>query len=132
MRNTTLAVLGDVPVTALDCVASQFGCVIVSVDSFEHLEKIYVPGNLAAVLFEPHAFKLSWEIALKSVLDAAPTALPIVCHGFSEPIDWPSLAAAGAFHTLAFPFDRTEVMQSLGFVWAARHRAAKTVEMGSV
>ena len=122
MRNEIVAVAGDVPRTVLNAVASEFGCVVESVDSFEHLERTYARGNIAAIFFEPNAFKFSWPVALKSVLDAAPTAMPIVCHRFSDAIDWPALAAAGAFHTIPFPFHEAEVRQSLGFVWAGPDR----------
>jgi len=129
MRNAIIALLGDLRCTAICDVASEFGCAVASVDSFEELEKIYNTSKLVAVFFEPHAFQFSWEVALKSVLDAAPTALPIVCARFSDRIDWPALAEAGAFHTIPFPFDKAEFRQSLGFVWAAQYRASKTVEM---
>lgn len=128
MRNPIVAVLGNVPHGAINFVAPEFGCAVETVDSFENLEQVYVRGNIVAVFFEPHAFKLSWHIALKSVLNPAPAALPIVCHQFSDLIDWPSLAEAGAFHTIPIPFNEAEVRQSLGFVWA-RYRTGKTVEM---
>jgi DNA-binding NtrC family response regulator len=78
--------------------------------------------EVVAVLFNPYALEQPWPQALESILDAAPKALPIVCHGFSSEIPWPEMAEAGAFHSLRLPFDLGEVRQSLGFVWAARQR----------
>lgn len=76
-------------------IASEFGCAVESVDRFENLEQIYAGGNIVAVFFEPYGFNLSWHIALKSVLDAAPAALPIVCHRFSDLTDWPAFGRGG-------------------------------------
>jgi hypothetical protein len=58
---------------------------------------------------------------VRAILDAAPGALPILCHGFADAIDWPQLVDAGVFHSLSFPFDLQEVRRSLGFVWSAKH-----------
>jgi hypothetical protein len=46
----------------------------------------------------------------------------VVCHGFSEPIDWPALRDAGAFDALWLPLKEDEVRRSLGFVWEAEKR----------
>lgn len=129
MLNGMIILLGDVPRAGLDHVAREFGCSTERVESFEDLRNIHDRDKIAAVFFEPHAFKLSWQTALKLVLDAAPSAFPIVCRRFSDLIDWPALAEAGAFHTVTVPFDEVEVRHSLGFVWAAKWRAAKTLAM---
>jgi hypothetical protein len=67
-------------------------------------------------------WKLSWEEALRLVIDAAPDALPVLCHGFSDVLYLPDLADAGAFHAMRLPLHADEVRQSLGFVWAAQGR----------
>ena len=82
--------------------------------------------DLVAVLFSPAALGLPWEQALRSVLRAAPGALPILCLGFTESIDSLQLADAGVFHSLRLPLDEREVRQSLGFVWNARRGKAWT------
>jgi hypothetical protein len=129
MQDRIIILLGDVPRSGLDRLAWEFGCSIERVESFEDLKHIHTHANIVAVFFEPYAFRLSWQTALKLVLEGAPSAFPIVCRRFSDPIDWPELAEAGAFHTVSLPFDEVEVRQSLGFVWAAKCRAAKTREM---
>jgi hypothetical protein len=117
---------------ALDDLAAEFGWLVVRVSSIHQLAEMQADGNLAAVLFNPQGLGLTklgltWERALQAVREAAPEALPIVCHGFAERVDWPQLAEAGAFHLLRMPFDLSEVRQSLGFVREATRRSAAPV-----
>jgi hypothetical protein len=55
---------------------------------------------------------------------ALPKVNLVVCHGFSETIDWPELSDAGAFHELWLPLRENEVRLCLGFVREADARAA--------
>lgn len=48
-----------------------------------------------------------------SVLKTFPRALPILCHGFADHLDWPEVADAGAFHALPLPFSVPELRQSM-------------------
>jgi hypothetical protein len=64
----------------------------------------------------------SWIDAIETIRALAPSARIIVCHNFSEPIDWQELSEAGAFHAVALPLSENEVQQSLGFLWAAENR----------
>lgn len=126
MPNGTVVLAGSLPVEALKLhpLAAEFGWSIKQASSLRGLAELNANGNLVAVLFNPRDLALPWEQALRGVLDAAPGALPILCHGFAETIDWPQAAEAGAFHSLQLPFDLGEVRQSLGFAWEAKRRSA--------
>jgi len=80
--------------------------------------------KVAAVLFHRDSVDPggSWLNAVRLLKLAMPRVLLIACHGFSEPIDWPELCDAGAFHTLWLPLKESEVRQSLGFIFEARNR----------
>ena len=137
METTTLAtvVLAGVWASdqaALDDLAADFGWSVARVSSIHQLAEMKVDGNLVAVLFNPQGLAptplgLTWEQALQAVREAAPGALPIVCHGFAEQVDWPQLAEAGAFHLLRMPLHLSEVRQSLGFVREATRRSPAPV-----
>lgn len=129
MTNGTLILLGNLDSRALHRAAMEFAWSLEKARSFGRLHDLSANHKLVAVLFEPYTFGLSWNVALKSVLDAAPTALPIACHRFSDEIDWPEFAAAGAFHALSLPFHEGELRQSLGFVWAARCQGSSRVPL---
>jgi DNA-binding NtrC family response regulator len=134
MRTTTpetvvLAGVWVIDQAALDDLAAEFGWSVARVSSICQLADMKADGNLAAVLFNPQGLGLTklgltWESALQAVRQAAPGALPIVCHGFADTVDWPQLAEAGAFHLLRMPFHLSEVRQSLGFVREATRRLA--------
>ena len=126
MANGTIAVLGNLATLTLHRIAPDFGWSVETADDLDHLGEMGASRRIVAVFFEPHGSGQTWEEALSGILKAAPEALPIACHRFSETIDWPSLASAGAFHAIPLPFDDREARQSLGFVWGARLLAAKT------
>jgi hypothetical protein len=121
MKCGTVIFLGNLATKCvpLDKFALEFGWLLETTVGIDGLRNVSDP---AAVLFHPKALGLSWDIALRSVLDAVPDALPIVCHTSSDVIDWPQLASAGAFHSLLLPLDPNELRQSLGFVQAAGRR----------
>lgn len=133
MRTTTsetvvLAGVWVIDQAALDNLAAEFGWSVARVSSIPQLAEMKVGGNLVAVLFNPQGLGLTkhgltGEQALQVVREAAPGALPIVCHGFADTVDWPELAEAGAFHLLRMPLDLSEVRQSLGFVREATRRS---------
>jgi len=81
------------------------------------------------VFFHRSAFGLdcSWADAVREVSSTFPDIPAIICHGFSEPIDWPALCAAGAFHAVWLPLKEAEARKSLGFVSEARQRAKMSV-----
>jgi hypothetical protein len=126
MRQGTVVITGGLPIEhlALDGLVSRFGWSLEQTDGLRGLADLSAKRNVVAVLFSPGILDLPWEQALPSVLDAAPSALAILCHDFAETIDWPQAADAGAFHSLLLPLNLPEVQQSLGFVWGAKRRAA--------
>jgi hypothetical protein len=125
MTQGTVVLAGVLPVehVALDLLVAEFGWSLKEASSVARVAELNAEHSLVTVLFSPHDLGLPWNQALRGVLRAAPTALPILCHGFADAIDWPELAEAGVFHSLLLPFDLGEVRQSLGFVWEATRRA---------
>src|SRR5262249_4351651 len=97
----------------------EFGWTFESAENLDRLRSLSVERNVVAVFFEPAALAMPWERALASIKEAAPHALPILCHRFSESLPWDLTAEAGVFHSLSVPFDLREIQQSLGFVWSA-------------
>ena len=126
MMRGIVVLLGNPPIgrLSLETIAQEFGWALQSATSFDYLRKM---PNVIAVLLDPATLGISASQAVRAVQDAAPKALPIVCHRFSDVIDWPKLAAEGAFHSVLMPFDRGEVRQSLGFVWAAKRQRPGTL-----
>ena len=111
--------VGALPIDdRLRSLAREFGWSLVRVPAAQ-IQATGDAFDVIAILFEPRAVASSWQEALEMVRTAAPRALPIVCHRFSESLPWPELAVAGAFHELWLPFDLREVRQSWGFVHAA-------------
>ena len=126
MPSGIVVLFGDLPVErqALDPLIAEFGWSLIEVRSIRDLAQANCDHNLIAVLFDPQTLCLPWDRALRSILDAAPRTLPILCHRFAEAIDWPQVAEAGAFHSLQLPLNQREVRQSLGFVWSVKRRSS--------
>lgn len=122
MVNGTVVLVGNLPIEHLgfDQLVAEFGWSSKRVDTLADIGKLSLDYDLVSVLFEPKSLGLSWEKALSSVMAAAPRALPIVCHGFGEVLDWSQVSEAGAFHSLLIPLRAAEVRRSLGFVWCAQ------------
>lgn len=122
MANGTVVLLGSLRVDrpAMDHLVSAFGYSVKEVSTLRQLGDS--DDNLVAVFFSPLAMGLESGEALQHILRAAPGALPILCHGFADHVDWPRLVDAGAFHSLPMPFSAAEVRQTLGFVWGAKSR----------
>jgi hypothetical protein len=126
-----LAGVGDEPLH-LEALVAEFGWSFKTLDNLGCLREINAADNLVSVLFSPKDLNMPWEQALRIILSAAPGALPILCHRFAETIDWPEVAAAGAFHSLLLPFNLQEVRQSLGFVRSARASVENDIRQPSV
>ncbi len=122
MTNGTVVLAGSLPVEhlALDLLVAQFEWSLRECSNLRGVAELNADHNLVAVLFTPRSLGLPWDRALRGVLDAAPRALPILCHAFSEAIDWPQAAEAGAFCSLLLPFAVGEVRRTLGFVRDAK------------
>ena len=134
MKRGTVVILLQGPATEyawLDALASEFGWSVEHAGGLGDLRNAAARGRLIAVLFDARAVDAAWNSALQAVQDAAPQALPILCHTSSDKIAWPELADAGAFHALLLPLHASEVRQSLGFVCAAqtRRQQARVIPM---
>jgi hypothetical protein len=130
MPHESVVLAGSLPIEnlGLDLLVAEFGWSLKEASNLHHLAELTADHSLVTVLFSPRNLGLPWDRALRAVLDAAPRALPILCHGFADAIDWPEMADAGSFHSLLLPFNLREVRQSLEFVWdAICHPAAISV-----
>jgi hypothetical protein len=109
---------------ALQAVATEFGWTVNVVHDLADLADAQADGKTAAVFFHRDAFgsNCSWFDAIRLLKVVAPVVRLVACHGFQEPIDWPSLCDAGAFHALWLPFKENEVRRSLGFISEAEKR----------
>jgi len=104
-------------------VARKFGWPVKTAQFLRDAEGT-VDSDTAAIFFHRSAVQpdCSWLEALRQIKAIFPDVAPIACHAFSEPIDWPILCAAGAFHDVWLPLKASEVRKSLGFVSEARRR----------
>jgi hypothetical protein len=128
MKQGTVVLAGRISVEhlRLDALIAEFGWSLINAGDLCRLAELNESKHIVAVLFSPKGLELPWDRALSSTMAAAPHALPILCHGFAEPVDWPVAAEAGAFHSLLLPFKLHEVRQSLGFAWSAMSRSTPT------
>src|SRR5579862_9774780 len=120
MTHGTVVLAGSLPVgrVALGTLVSELGWSLAEAGSLHDLRTLRFRHSVVAVLFNPASLGMSWNRGLWSVLNAAPDALPILCHTSGENVDWTSAAEAGAFHSLLLPLEEREVRQSLGFAWS--------------
>jgi hypothetical protein len=110
-------------------VAREFGWEVETANGLSPAIAALRDGSLAAVLFHRDAFgSCSWAEATRLLSSALPKVCLIPCHDFSEPIDWPELCDAGAFHSLWLPLKESEVRQSFGFINEAQHRLTRPAE----
>jgi hypothetical protein len=105
--------------------AGEMGWTVEVARNLDEVQAAQSGRKTVAILMQRGAFGLrcSWGEALGRVRSVSGPTRIVVCHGLGEPVDWQSLADAGAFHALALPLQENEVRQSLGFVWAAENRA---------
>ncbi|MGA2716053.1 MAG: hypothetical protein ABSG41_23385 [Bryobacteraceae bacterium] len=110
----------------LHSVAKEFGWAVDVADDLREVAAAQAHRRTIAVLFHRDALgSCSWIDAVRLLRSALPEARPVACHGFAEPIDWPGLCDAGAFHALWLPLKEDDVRQSFGFVWEAEQRLAQ-------
>jgi DNA-binding NtrC family response regulator len=124
MPNSTVVFLGNITMgtIALEDAAGHFGWSVEAAKDFNHLQELRLSRNVVAIIFDAESLGLTVNQALGLARTIAPQAQLIPCFRFSEVVNWPELAEAGAFHALALPLHPSEVRQSLGFVWSARLR----------
>lgn len=129
MTHPTVVLMGSLSlqVPATSELAREFGWSIEPAAGFEQLRALGRGRQIVAVLFDAGDLGVTVEQALRAARKAAPNARLISCHRFSDVVNWPELAEAGAFHALSIPLDRNELRQSLGFVWSARLRRPASV-----
>ena len=129
MTQGTVLLLGAAAAAAsgVEEVVGEFGWSLEAAEELTHLRQRSANRNVVAILFDSGSLSLSPEQALGSLRILYPQALLIPCVRFSEVVNWPELADAGAFHALAVPFSAGEVRQSLAFVWSARLRKSANV-----
>lgn len=122
MTHGTVVLISGIPVdrSALDLLVREFGWSLKDARGLKDLAELNARNHVVTVLFDPRNLELPWDHALRAIAEAAPKALPILCHRFADAIEWADAAEAGAFHLLRLPFDLSEVRQSLGFVSARR------------
>lgn len=114
---------------AVHTVAEEFGWTVGIADDLCEAAAVHACRRTSAVLFHRDAFgPCSWLDAVRLLKSALPEVRPVVCHEFSESIDWPALCDAGAFHSLWLPLNENEVRRSFGFVWEADKRLAEAAD----
>ncbi len=133
MTQETVVLFGKLPVEtpALDRLVANFGWALQAVADFDQLRTLSAGRSLVAVFFYLDSVGLPCDEALRLIRKIDSEALPILCHKFSDVVNWPELVEAGAFHALSVPFERSEVRQSLGFVWSERLRRAANLRLGN-
>ena len=116
--------LARLDLKALQTVAVEFGWTVNVVHDLPDLADAQADGKTAAVFFHREAFgsNCSWFEAVRLLKLVVPGVRLVACHGFQEPIDWPELCDAGAFHALWLPLKENEVRRSLGFISEAEKR----------
>jgi DNA-binding NtrC family response regulator len=129
MMHRSVVLVGNLPLemAALNGLVQEFGWSLETAGDLTQLRNLLAVRNPVAIFLDANGLGLSWQVAVNSVLDIDSQALLILCHRFSDAVDWPKLAEAGAFHALALPFDQNEVRQSLAFVWSARVRRTDNI-----
>lgn len=129
MTRQTVILVGNLPfeMPALNRLVQEMGWALEVAEDFAELRDRQVSRKPAAILIAAQSTGLSWQETLEEARKIDSDALLIACHRFSDPVSWPELAEAGAFHSLALPLDPNEVRQSLAFVWSAWFRRTSKV-----
>jgi len=124
MTPGSVVLLGSLPAETptLNRLVHEFGWSLDTAADFGQFRRLLTVRRPVSILLDANGLGLPCKVALDGVREIDSQALIIVCHRFSDSVDWHELAGAGAFHALALPFDSGEVRQSLAFVWAARFR----------
>ena len=121
MNSDLIVALGNPPIyeCSLEEVVAQFHWRLQALGGIRDLEK-FTGSDITAIFIHARSLDASWMECLSAARIIAPEARAIVCHGFAEILDWDVLSQTGAYHSLACPLKRNEVVQALGFVESAR------------
>lgn len=113
---------------ALHAIAADFGWTVEVTNDLSAVAAAQSSRKTVATLFCHDALGpgVSWLETIRRLRIALPKTRLVVCHGFSETIDWPELSDAGAFHELWLPLQENEARLCLGFVWEAEKRLANS------
>ena len=115
-------------VATVQAVAEEFGWTVAIAGNLREAATANKYRRASVALFHREALgRNSWSDAVRVLQSALPDVRPVACHAFSEPVDWPTLCDAGAFHSLRLPLNESEVRQSFGFVWESEQRIAEAV-----
>jgi DNA-binding NtrC family response regulator len=127
----TVILLGNITEghAAIAPVVAEFDWSLECAADLEGLARICSRKEVVAVLMDLTALDLTWRKAIPAVHNIAPRALPILCHRFSDAVDWTEASAAGAFHQLSLPLHPGELRQSLGFVWAEKNKRFQVIPL---
>jgi hypothetical protein len=125
-----LAMPGTVDLAALNLAAQEFGWTARESHNPHEIAADNAKLNPVAAFLRRDIFGAgcSWVEAVRLFRHALPQVRLVVCHGVTEAIDWRELADAGAFHGIGFPLRDLEYRQSLGFIWEAEERDARSAE----
>jgi hypothetical protein len=124
-RRGCVVLLGDFSNEHLDLtsIGSDFRWSVAQSLDLSGLREISRSRTVVAVLVQAggaEALNTSWPNVLRAVRAAAPRARIIVCHKVGQSDSRAAMVDAGAFGVLLSPLARSEVRQSLGFVWASK------------
>src|SRR5262245_38467732 len=125
----TVVLLGQDGQPAMAPLVAEFGWSFESSADLDGLAHLCSQREVVTVLMDPGALHLTWRQAISAVKGIAPRALPILCHRFSDAVDWPEASSAGAFHQLSLPLNLGELRQSLGFVWAEKNKRFQVIPL---
>jgi hypothetical protein len=95
----TVVLVGSLPIEhlALDILVAEFGWSLKQALDLGGLAELNARDNVVAALFSPRNLELPWDQALRAVLNAAPGALPVLCHGLRTRLTGRKRLRLGAF-----------------------------------
>jgi len=121
-RRGCVVLLGDFSNERLDLAAigHDFGWSVAPAADLPGLRAIGQSRTVIAVLIQAGTLYLPWPDAMRAIRAVAPRARIIVCHKVDQAHFRAEMVDSGAFGVLLSPLAKSEVRQSLGFVWASK------------
>jgi hypothetical protein len=120
---------GRLDLQPLHRVVREFGWTIETRRGLDDIAAARPAADTAAVFFDREAVDggHAWPDAVRRLRCVMPEARLVALHGFAEAFDWPELCDAGVFHSLWLPLKEDEVRKTLGFIWVAHERPARSI-----
>ena len=117
-----VVLLGDFSNERLDLasVGRDFSWSVAQASDLSALREICRSRTVLAVLIEAGAVSVPWPNAIRAIRGIAPRARIIGCHKVGQSHSRTEMVKSGAFGVLLLPLARSEVRQTLGFVWASK------------